>query len=135
MEKIASEEKIDFIMNTGDNYYDPKGTSNLKLTNWSEKWEKIYNTGLPNLQQLPWYGVLGNHDYNYKKLNDLFLHKENGWQIKNYFWSHIEKVDGKNVAFIHIDTSFIAYGIEGEPNNKYMNYKFKGMQWSYDKIN
>jgi len=97
--------------------------------NWSKIWDQIYNSQ-PNLKKLDWYGVLGNHDYNYKKLNDLFLYKENGWQIKNYFWSYFKRVDGRKVAFVHIDTNFIAYGIEGEPKNKYMNYKFKGMGWT-----
>jgi len=42
--------------------------------------------------------------------------------------------DGKSIAFIHIDTNFLAYGEDGEPNNNMMHPYFYKYQWETDDI-
>lgn len=42
MEQIASSEHIDFIMGTGDNFYNPNGVSGLNDKNWDTHWANVY---------------------------------------------------------------------------------------------
>jgi tartrate-resistant acid phosphatase type 5 len=47
-----------FVISTGDNFYD--GVTGLRDDHWQESYEAVYDS--PSLQ-IPWYMVLGNHDY------------------------------------------------------------------------
>ena len=53
--------KAQFVLNTGDNfyYYGVKSTSDPM---WENTFEQIYTQ---DSLMVPWYGVLGNHDYGY----------------------------------------------------------------------
>jgi hypothetical protein len=59
LEKIGAECPYDFIVSTGDNFYDA-GVDSVGDVLWNMSYEYVY-TG-PHLQ-CPWYVVLGNHDY------------------------------------------------------------------------
>lgn len=59
MGKVGSECPYDFIVSTGDNFYDA-GVDSVGDVLWDMSYEYVY-TG-PQLQ-CPWYVVLGNHDY------------------------------------------------------------------------
>ena len=59
MDKVGSECPYDFIVSTGDNFYDA-GVDSVGDVLWNMSYEYVY-TG-PQLQ-CPWYVVLGNHDY------------------------------------------------------------------------
>ena len=48
-----------FIVTTGDNFY-PAGVSSTTDSHWKLSFENIYNK---EGHMLPWYPVLGNHDY------------------------------------------------------------------------
>ena len=48
-----------FIVSTGDNFYE-NGVQSARDPQWESSFERIYTA--PSLQ-LPWYAVLGNHDY------------------------------------------------------------------------
>lgn len=60
MERIASSEKAQFIISTGDNFY-PDGIESANDKQLTTKWKNIYSFGA--LTDLSWYLVLGNHDY------------------------------------------------------------------------
>jgi len=80
---------------------------------------------------LTWYGVIGNRDYRNKGLKKEYLVYKNGWIIDDFFWHHQMSVDKDyRVAFVHIDTSFLAYGKGGEPGNKRMKKYFEKYQWT-----
>ena len=49
MEAVAAEDKIDFIINTGDNYYYPGGANRVPNTKWEIHWANIYKK-LPHLK-------------------------------------------------------------------------------------
>ena len=42
MEEIASIEQINFILGTGDNFYDPDGVTGVNDPNWDTHWRLIY---------------------------------------------------------------------------------------------
>jgi len=50
---------------------------------------------------------------------------KHGWKIDDYFWSHKMKIGEETVAFVHIDTSFLAYGEEGEVISQHMGSHFR----------
>ena len=56
MEEIASNHKIDFILNTGDNFQNMEGRA------WEANWGNVYKRR-EHLKGLTWYGVVGNRDY------------------------------------------------------------------------
>jgi len=62
--------------------------------------------------------VIGNRDLNYKWLEVEYFEQRKGWRIDEFFWSHTMTIDGKELAFVHIDTNFLAYGKKGEAGNK-----------------
>lgn len=43
-------------------------------------------------------------------------------------------VDGEQVAFVHIDTNYLAYGANGEPSKKPMKGYFKKLNWTDDVV-
>jgi 3',5'-cyclic AMP phosphodiesterase CpdA len=59
MDKVGSECPYDFIVSTGDNFYDA-GVDSVGDVLWNMSYEQVY-TG--SQLQCPWYVVLGNHDY------------------------------------------------------------------------
>ncbi|XP_052186128.1 purple acid phosphatase 17-like [Diospyros lotus] len=59
MGRIGKELDIDFVMSTGDNFYD-SGLKGVNDPAFRESFSKIYTD--KSLQK-PWYSVLGNHDY------------------------------------------------------------------------
>ena len=59
MDKIGAECGYDFIVSTGDNFYDA-GVDSVQDVLWNMSYEYVY-TGTH--LQCPWYVVLGNHDY------------------------------------------------------------------------
>ena len=81
MEEIASQQKINFIINTGDNFEDQNEQS------WDSNWKNVYHK-LPNLAPLIWHGVVGNRDYNYNWLDVEYFSNREKWKLPNYFWSH-----------------------------------------------
>ena len=59
MTRIAKQYESRFVVTTGDNFYE-HGVSSLRDAHWRESFEDVYTS--PALQ-IPWYVVLGNHDY------------------------------------------------------------------------
>lgn len=82
------------------------------------------------LKDLPWYGVIGNHDFYGAGLFSEFEYRENNWYIPDFFWSHTDKIGDKKIAFLHMDTNFLAYGKEG--NGEEMANYFVELGWESD---
>ena len=84
---------------------------------------------------MTWYGVLGNRDYRNKGLKKEFFVYKTGWIIDDFFWHHQMTVDKDHkVGFVHIDTSFLAYGKGGEPGNKRMKKYFEKYKWTDEEV-
>lgn len=59
MGELAGRERVAFVISTGDNFYD-SGVESVDSPRWRTSYEDVYRH--PALQ-VPWYVVLGNHDY------------------------------------------------------------------------
>jgi len=102
MEKLASREKIDFILTTGDNFYE-NGVSDLSDLHFKKSFEEIYLFS----KSIPWYISLGNHDY----MGDIQTLIEYGkvnpnWIFPSPYYSFEKKIGKENsVLFLMTDTS------------------------------
>jgi len=65
MSDVAKVLKPQFVANTGDNFYENGLNRRNTGGRWAQSWSKVYMR-YSALRNLPWYGVLGNHDYNYR---------------------------------------------------------------------
>jgi tartrate-resistant acid phosphatase type 5 len=119
MNDWTQQENPQFIVSTGDNFYDV-GVTDTKDPHWQNSFEKVYSRN--NLVQKPWYISLGNHDYygnadaeiEYAKINKR-------WILPSRYWSRIETAeDGSRVRFIFVDTSPFekSYYLAAEIKNK-----------------
>jgi predicted MPP superfamily phosphohydrolase len=59
MDEVSRKFHAQFIITTGDNFY-PAGVSSITDVHWKSSFEDVYNK---EGHQIPWYPVLGNHDY------------------------------------------------------------------------
>ncbi|MFY7928261.1 MAG: metallophosphoesterase [Oligoflexus sp.] len=60
MERYCLSNTIDAVLMLGDNFY-PHGVNSVADQQWQTKFHEPY--GLPCLSQIPFYSLLGNHDY------------------------------------------------------------------------
>jgi len=74
---------------------------------------------MPKLNEVDWCGVFGNKDHGSDDFVQMFHYP--GWRIDDPFWAHsVTTEKGDKIAFVHIDTNFLAYGEKGEKGNKGM---------------
>ncbi|GAB5357482.1 hypothetical protein AAMO2058_000378700 [Amorphochlora amoebiformis] len=101
----ATAEELDakFIINTGDNFYwcGIQNTSDFQIAG---DWLKPYNH--PSLD-IPWYGVLGNHEYGYNVQAQLDMTKKyKNWVIDDrYYTKRIQVSSGVYMTMVFLDTS------------------------------
>ncbi|KAJ7942790.1 Purple acid phosphatase [Quillaja saponaria] len=99
MGKIGEKLDIDFVISTGDNFYDD-GLTGIDDPAFHESFTKIYTA--PSLQK-QWYHVLGNHDYRgdvEAQLSDYLTKLDNRWIcLRSYI------VNAEIVEFFFIDTT------------------------------
>ncbi|HEY0059161.1 MAG TPA: tartrate-resistant acid phosphatase type 5 family protein [Flavisolibacter sp.] len=103
MDKAAKIHNTRFIISTGDNFY-YKGVRSTGDKQWKKKFERVYWRAS---QRVPWYAVLGNHDYglnpqaqvDYTKISDR-------WEMPARFYRLNKAVDSTSEAlFVFLDTS------------------------------
>ncbi|KAG7591693.1 Calcineurin-like phosphoesterase domain ApaH type [Arabidopsis thaliana x Arabidopsis arenosa] len=99
MGEIGEKLDIDFVISTGDNFYD-NGLASLHDPLFQDSFSSIYTT--PSLQK-PWYSVLGNHDYRgdvRAQLSPMLRALDNRWVCMRSFIVNAEIVD-----FLFVDTT------------------------------
>ncbi len=99
--KVVSEENVSFILLLGDNFYG-SGVKSTKDKQWKTKFEDIYHH--PSLQ-IPWYPVLGNHDYKRKPEAQVDYSKiSNRWIMPARYYTFTKTLeDGTEVQFFALD--------------------------------
>ncbi|XP_065857363.1 purple acid phosphatase 3-like [Euphorbia lathyris] len=116
---IGEELNADFIISTGDNFYD-NGLVGVNDPAFSESFTNVYTA--PSLQK-QWYSVLGNHDYRGNveaQLNPILTQKDSRWLCMRSFQVNAEIVD-----FFFVDTTpfVLHYFINPEGHT----YNWKGV--------
>ncbi|CAN1312664.1 Purple acid phosphatase 8 [Linum perenne] len=99
MGKIAEQVKLDFVISTGDNFYDD-GLKGVDDPAFYQSFSHIYDA--PSLHK-PWYNVLGNHDYRGNveaQLSTTLQEKDPRWICHRSFI-----VETKLAEFFFVDTT------------------------------
>eukprot|EP00928_Gymnodinium_smaydae_P063862 TRINITY_DN47341_c0_g1_i1.p1 TRINITY_DN47341_c0_g1~~TRINITY_DN47341_c0_g1_i1.p1 ORF type:complete len:360 (-),score=59.49 TRINITY_DN47341_c0_g1_i1:335-1414(-) len=100
----AAELAISFVINTGDNFY-YCGVQNLTDDRFKEAFEDIFTA---KSLSVPWYGVLGNHDYAYDVQAQLKYKSpvNDRWQIPAPYYTKRILLGGSQYAtFVFVDTN------------------------------
>jgi tartrate-resistant acid phosphatase type 5 len=101
-----------FVVSTGDNFYD--GVTGVQDDHWQESYEAVYNS--PSLQ-IPWYVVLGNHDYQSCVQAQLdYVQLSTRWCLPARYYAVEQSIDAMASALlVFLDTSpFVSsYQVEG----------------------
>lgn len=97
----AEREAPQFIVSTGDNFYND-GVASADDPQWKSKFETIY-TG--SALEIPWYAVLGNHDYRLNPEAQIEYGKKNPrWNMPARFYTFTRKEGTTTADFFMIDT-------------------------------
>ena len=92
-----------FMVNTGDNFYwcGLKNTSDFQI-----KADYLDPYGPVGLLDIPWYNVLGNHEYGYEVEVQMEMAKMyKTWIMDDRYYSRRVHIGNTNISFVFIDTS------------------------------
>jgi tartrate-resistant acid phosphatase type 5 len=102
MGAAAKEARARFVLAVGDNFYED-GVASVEDRQWQSSFEKVYTA--PSLQ-VPWYAVLGNHDYHLSADAQIAYSKASKrWNMPARYYQRTEQIDAATAAdFFFIDT-------------------------------
>jgi acid phosphatase len=108
MAAVAERAPIHFVLSTGDNIY-PAGVRSADDPQWEQKFERMY--AAPSLQ-VPWYPVLGNHDYRGRVRAYIAYSARNPrWHMPANFYRVLHFLpDSTPVLFLGLDTQQLLTG-------------------------
>jgi len=109
MKGYAQANPVELVLLLGDNFYED-GVSSTSDPQWLTKFEQMYD---PGVLDMPFYAVLGNHDYfgNPAAQVDYTL-QSSRWKMPARYYTFTHNLsDGTTVGFFAIDTNTI----ESEP--------------------
>jgi acid phosphatase len=92
-----------FVVAVGDNFYE-NGVKSVDDKQWQTSFENVYTA--PSLQ-VPWWSILGNHDYHGNCDAQIEYSKTSKrWNMPARYYTRTEKIDAGNVVdFFYIDTT------------------------------
>jgi tartrate-resistant acid phosphatase type 5 len=92
-----------FIISVGDNFYED-GVQSIDDVQWQESFEDVYRD--PALQ-LPWYCILGNHDYHANCDAQIAYGRINPrWNMPARYYLQTHRIDAVTTAdFFYLDTT------------------------------
>ena len=103
MGKTAHDIGARFIISVGDNFYED-GVASVDDVQWHESFEDVYTA--PSLQ-VPWYVILGNHDYHGNCDAQIeYSKKSPRWKMPARYFQQSHQIN-KDIAadFFYIDTT------------------------------
>lgn len=103
MGKVADADRSQFVISLGDNFYND-GVPTVEARQWTTSFEEIYTA--PSLQ-IPWYAVLGNHDYHTNPQAELdYTLFSPRWKMPSRYYKVTRRIDAANTAeFFIIDST------------------------------
>jgi acid phosphatase len=92
-----------FIISVGDNFYE-NGVASAQDPQWQSSFENVYRDAA---LQVPWYSILGNHDYHGNCDAQIAYGKMNPrWVMPARYFVRSEKIDeDTTVDFFYLDTT------------------------------
>lgn len=101
MGRIGAENAISFVISTGDNFYE-SGVESTSDKKWQTNFEDVYSA--PSLQ-VPWYAVLGNHDYGGSTSAQIdYSKKSRRWTMPDRYFAVSKDFGGASADFFFLDT-------------------------------
>ncbi len=136
MLELANSYEIDFIITTGDNFYN-NGVESIDDSHWQESFEQIYLQ--PGLENLKWYPSLGNHDYRGDiKAQITYADKHSNWVLPANYYARTFKPEGKtSVQFLFLDTNVLLQQYRDRPDVYYRineSTPAKQLSWAYNTL-
>jgi acid phosphatase len=97
-----------FVVSVGDNFYE-NGVQSVDDPHWQKSFEEVYRD--PVLQ-VPWYCILGNHDYHANCDAQIAYHKINPrWNMPARYYVQSHQIDATTTAdFFYLDTTPMVKG-------------------------
>lgn len=114
MSSWSSNNNGKFVIALGDNFYQD-GVKSVTDYQWENTFIKIYHH--ESLINIPWYAILGNHDYHsvpQAEIDYYYLHKnslkpeENRWYMPDHNYTVIYEFDSATLQIVFIDTPILA---------------------------
>jgi len=101
MGAIAKRTAISFVISTGDNFYE-RGVESTLDKKWRTNFEDVYSA--PSLQ-VPWYAVLGNHDYGGSIPAQIdYSKRSRRWKMPGRYFAVSKDLAGSRADFFFLDT-------------------------------
>ncbi len=102
MGRAANETHAAFVVSTGDNFYN-NGVTSVTASQWQTSFENIYTVAS---LQVPWYVVLGNHDYRGGPSAEVdYTRVSKRWRMPaRYFSQRFPLPGGGSAEFFFLDT-------------------------------
>ncbi|MFN7010607.1 MAG: purple acid phosphatase family protein [Allorhizobium sp.] len=101
MGAVGERNDIAFVISTGDNFYE-SGVDSISDDKWQTTFEAIYDA--PALQ-VPWYAVLGNHDYGGSAQAQIdYSKKSRRWTMPDRYFQIDRTFAGGRADFFFLDT-------------------------------
>jgi tartrate-resistant acid phosphatase type 5 len=96
-----------FIISVGDNFYDD-GVSGVDDPQWKTTFEGVFDS--TPLKPVPWFAVLGNHDYHQSPEAQIeYTHVSKGkWNMDAHYFSRNMTLGSKTVKFVYFDSIWFA---------------------------
>lgn len=102
MADFADRTPVRFVVSTGDNFYE-RGVASVDDPEWRRSFEDIY--ARPSLN-VPWYVVLGNHDYGGNADAEIAYTKTNArWRLPARYYTATESAGTNSVQLFCLDTT------------------------------
>ena len=111
--------KAQFVVNTGDNFY-YYGVKSVNDPQWQKTFENVF---VGDSLMIPWYGVLGNHDYGFNPESQLHYKSPNNdrWQMPARYYTKRIQIGstGSFVSLIALDSSPCMQDYRGTDKSKW----------------
>ncbi len=103
MGKTAQNINARFVISVGDNFYE-NGVASVDDKQWQTSFENVYTA---SSLQVPWYVILGNHDYHANCDAQIAYSKTSSrWQMPARYFMQTHQLDKDTAAdFFYIDTT------------------------------
>ena len=103
MSIAATDVNARLVISVGDNFYED-GVAAADDPQWQSSFEEVYQA---ESLQIPWYVILGNHDYHGNPEAELAYAKASKrWRMPARYYTESHRIDAETtVEFFYIDTS------------------------------